>query len=59
MRLIPLYLTILLSALVLAPNASAEDMSMDIASSHILQSSILKEDRTILIHLPKNYKNSG
>lgn len=38
----------------------AEDnITMDIASEHTLKSTILNEERKILIHLPKGYHNSG
>ncbi|MFT5521707.1 MAG: putative alpha/beta superfamily hydrolase [Enterobacterales bacterium] len=36
-----------------------DNITMDIASVHTLKSSVLNEQRNILIHLPKNYQSSG
>ena len=51
--------TFILFLLPLQSTFAEDNVTMDIASSHIIKSSVLKEERKILIHLPKNYKTSG
>ena len=37
---------------------AAEKITMDVATTHTIDSSILKEQRRLLIHLPENYETS-
>ncbi|MDX2413978.1 MAG: hypothetical protein QNK33_02190 [Bacteroidales bacterium] len=57
-RTIRILLTITIVLVLIPGQLLGQELNIKLANKHIIKSSILGEDREILVHLPENYDKS-